>query len=255
LEKFAKLDRPDQVYNWLADFFTGHSHCTVYCGQVSTLKIITASIIQGSTIGPAANVVTANDLKAVTPGNQLCKFADDAYLIIPASNLDSRTAEVENIETWARTNNLTLNRSKTKEIVFTDNRRRGQVVPPPPMSDIVRTTPLKILCVSITNGLSASDHVRDVILSCAQTQYALRVLRAHIINNAALQAIFRSTVVAKLLYAASAWSGFIKMTERQRVDAFLRRSKQCGYCPPGLPTFEEYCDAVDQKLFDNILTN
>jgi hypothetical protein len=41
-------------------------------------------------------------------------------------------------------------------------------------------------------------------------------------NNTALQAIFRSTVFAKLMYAASAWSGFIKLTDRQRVDAFLR---------------------------------
>jgi hypothetical protein len=58
----------------------------------------------------------------------------------------------------------------------------------------------------------------------------------------ALQAIFRSTVVAKLLYAASAWSGFIKMPDRQRVDALLRRSKKCGYCPPDLSKFDELCD-------------
>jgi hypothetical protein len=97
MEKLAELDLPDQVYNWLADFFTWHSHCTVYCGQKLTLKTITASIIQGPAIGPAACMVTASDLKAVTRGNQLGKFADDTYLIIPAINVDSRTAEVENI--------------------------------------------------------------------------------------------------------------------------------------------------------------
>ena len=74
-------------------------------------------------------------------------------------------------------------------------------------------------------------------------------------NNKALQAVFRSTVVAKLLYAASARSCFIKMTDWQRVDACLRRSKKCGYCSPDLPTFEEQCDSMDQKLFDNILAN
>jgi hypothetical protein len=251
----AQLDIPDFVYNWLADFFTGHSHCTVFCGQMSTLKSITASIIQGSGIGPASYVVNAGDLKAVTPGNQLCKFADDTYLIMPASNVDSRSAEVNNIEAWARTNNLTLNRAKTKEIVFIDSRRRRQVVPPPALPDIVRVTSLKILGVTLTNGLSASDHVRGVISSCAQTQYALRVLRAHGMRDTALQAIFRSVVVAKLLYAASAWSGFIKATDRQRVDAFLRRSKRCGYCPPDLPTFDVMCAALDKKLFGDILDN
>ena len=76
--------------------------------KASTLKSITASIIHGSGIGPAAYVVNASDLKAVTPGNQLCKFADDTYLVIPATNVDSRATEIDNIETWARTNNLTL---------------------------------------------------------------------------------------------------------------------------------------------------
>jgi Reverse transcriptase (RNA-dependent DNA polymerase) len=156
MKKLAELDLPDQVYNWLAAFFTGHSHCTVYCGQTPTLKTITASIIHGSAIGTAAYVVTASDLKAVTRGNLLCKFADDNYLIIPAINVESRTAEVENIEAWARTNNLTLKRSKTKEIIFIDKRRRRQVAPPPPIADIIRVTSLIILGISIMNGLSCS---------------------------------------------------------------------------------------------------
>ena len=96
--------------------------------------------------------------------------------------------------------------------------------------------------------MTSSDHVR-------RYYYALRVLRSRGMNNTALQAIFRSTVVAKLLYAASAWSGFIKMTDRQRVDAFLRRSKKCGYCSPDLPTFQQQCDSMDQKLFNNIIAN
>jgi len=47
-----------------------------------------ASIIQGSSVGPAAYIVTASDLQAITPGNLLCKYADDSYLIVP-SNADA----------------------------------------------------------------------------------------------------------------------------------------------------------------------
>jgi hypothetical protein len=254
LEKLAQLDIPDNVYNWLVNFFSGHSHCTQYSGQTSVLKDITASIIQGSAIGPAAYVVNAGDLAAVTPGNQLCKFADDTYLIVPASSVDSRTAEVNNIETWARANNLTLNRLKTHEIVFTDTRRRRQVQQPPSIDGIARVTSLKILGVTITNGLSASDHVRGVISTCAQTVYALRVLRAHGMCSEAVQAIFRSVAVAKLLYASSAWSGFIKAVDRQRVDAFLARCKRVGYCAADLPSFQELLKSADQQLFKK-LTN
>ncbi len=252
LEKLAQLDIPDNVFNWLADFFSGHSHSTMYRGKVSTLKSITASIIQGSGIGPAAYVANAGDLKAVTPGNSMRKFADDTYLVIPASNVDSRDAEINNVELWARTNNLALNRSKTIEVVFTDNRRRRQVEQPPLLPGIIRTTSIKILGVTVTDGLSASDHVRGVISSCAQTLYALRVLRAHGMCDKALQTIYRSVIIAKLQYAASAWWGFTNTTDRQRVDAFLRRSVRCGFCPPDVASFEEQCTAADQQLFDKI---
>jgi hypothetical protein len=255
LEKIGQLDIPDNVYNWLVDFFSGHTHCTVYRGQTSTLKSITASIVQGSGIGPAAYVVNAGDLRAVSPENRLFKFADDTNLVVPASNVDSRSAEVNNIETWARTNNLTLNRNKSKEIIFFDRTRRRQVEPPPPLGEIVRVTSLKVLGVTITNGLSASDHVRGVISNCAQTLYALRVLRSHGLNDEALQTVYRSVVVAKLLYASTAWSGFINATDRQRVDAFLRRSKRCGFCPADLGTFDELLMTADRQLFEKVVGN
>ena len=255
LEKMAKLDIPDNVYNWLVNYYNGHSHCTMYRGQTSTFNSITASIIQGSGIGPASYVVNAGDLNTVSTGNHLVKFADDTYLVIPANNVDSRSDELDSIETWSRANNLTLNRSKTKEIVFVDNRRKRQVAPPPQLAGIVRDTSLKILGVMMTNGLSASDHVRSVIRNCAQTLYALRVLRAHGMSDVALQSIYKSLVVAKLMYASSAWSGFTTTADRQRVNAFIGRSKRCGFCPPDLPSFEEMLKETDKQLFGKITVN
>jgi len=84
---------------------------------------------------------------------------------------------------------------------------------------------------------------------------ALRVLRAHGMCHAALQANFRSVAIAKLLYVSSAWIGFTKATDRQRVDGFLRRSISSGYCSPDTPTFAEQCATVDEQLFNNIYHN
>jgi len=39
------------------------------------------------TIGPASYVVNSSDLAALTPGNFLCKYADDTYIIIPSDNV------------------------------------------------------------------------------------------------------------------------------------------------------------------------
>ena len=58
---------------------------------------------------------------------------------------------------------------------------------------------LRILGVTLTTGLSASDHVRDIISKSAQTLYTLRVLRAKGMPDDALQVVFRSVIVGKLL--------------------------------------------------------
>jgi len=87
-------------------------HVTKYENNTSALADISASIIQGSAIGPASYVVHASDLVSITAGNSLCKYADDMYVIIPASNHLSRSAQLDNIQTWANHNNLHLNRAK-----------------------------------------------------------------------------------------------------------------------------------------------
>ena len=99
------------------------------------------------------------DLQAVTPGNIMVKYADDTYLVIPACNIDRREREISNIETCLRVNNLTLNQSKSAEIVFTDSRKRSLVQPPPPLQGIARVTSLKVLGVTVTKKLSFTEHV------------------------------------------------------------------------------------------------
>jgi len=122
-------------------------------------------------------VVEAANLKAITPGNMFCKYADDTYIIMSASNSHTRTTELEHIDSWAKHNNLTFNRAKTLEVIFADKKSKRTVTPPPPLPGIARRTTLKILGVTIINGLSIAEHVQGVITPCSQTLHALRILR------------------------------------------------------------------------------
>jgi len=54
--------------------------------------------------------------------NTFIKFADDTYLVIPAAKVSTRAAEIDEIVAWAAENNLRLNKSKSKEVLFRDNR-------------------------------------------------------------------------------------------------------------------------------------
>ena len=117
---------PDNIYNWVKDFFDEHYHCTKYAGETSTVAEVKSSVIQGSGLGPASFLVTAADLHPHRAGNYIFKCADDTYLVVPASNTSSRQDEIIHIKQWADRNNLRLNHSKSKEIVFRARGVRGK---------------------------------------------------------------------------------------------------------------------------------
>jgi len=114
----------DDVYNWLVDFYAGHSHSTRFNGITSEQFDISASLIQGLAIGPASYVVNAADITTVTAGSLIFKYADDTYIVIPACNVSSRAAELDHVDQWAESNHLKLNRAKSAEIIFTDCKRQ-----------------------------------------------------------------------------------------------------------------------------------
>ena len=118
VSKLACLDFPDSIFNWLVDFLDSRTHQTIFQGVKSTIKGISASVIQGSAIGPSAYAVLASDLHPVNKGNSLLKFADDTYLTNPECLNHTYHDELAHIELWSMVNNLKLNRNKTFEIIF-----------------------------------------------------------------------------------------------------------------------------------------
>ena len=89
----------------------------------------------------------------------------------------------------------------------------------------------------------------------AQSLYALKLLRAHGLCDRAIQAVFRSVVLARFLYASQAWWGFAGVQDRQKVEGFLRRSTRARFCCKNLPNFSDICLEADQNLFRKVLHN
>jgi len=50
-----------------------------------------------------------------------------------------------------------------------------------------------------------------------------------------------------------AWWGYTSATDRQRLEAFIRRSDRSRFVPANLSTFAELCLAADEKLFETVI--
>jgi len=66
-------------------------------------------------------------------------------------------------------------------------------------------------------------HVNTLLDSCARTIYGLHLLRVHSMSEDCIKEVFRSTVLAKLVYASPAWSGFCSASDVKKLERLINR--------------------------------
>jgi len=254
--KIAQLPLPDNIYNWMVNFFTQRSHSTQFRGVLSSVLRINCSIVQGSVTGPVAYAISSSDLHPVCPQNKMTKFADDAYILVPASSNHTVDNEVRNISDWAECNNLKLNRSKSREMILSLKKKACGNGVIPPINDIERVEKLKILGVTLQADLKMDSHIASLTAKASQTLYALRVVRAHGLGGQALNTVCRAHLESRFCYAIPAWRGFLMQDQETKLQAVLNRAKRWGLTGGvDLPTITEMADKADKVLFKSVCQN
>jgi len=100
--------------------------------------------------------------------------------------------------------------------------------------------------------MTVNEHVDNTFRSCAQSLFALKALRAHGMDRECPHNVFKAVILAKLTYASSAWIGFTRAPDRDRIKAFIRRCKRSGRRSEDIPTFTEQCD--NAALFTQLIS-
>ena len=229
--------------------------CISISGECSSSAAVTASVFQGSAVGPSMYVVNACDLHPIHEGNFIDKYADDTYLIVPSGNDHTTLSELQGIENWATDNNLKLNMQKSVEIVFFSNSKTKTKSTVATLPNITRVETIKILGVTIDNKLSVKDHINNVCQAAAQNLYAIKLLKSHGLKEQSIYLICQATVVSRLTYASPAWWGFTSAADRQRLEAIINRAIRWGFYKEDARTIEEICSMQETTLFNSILTN
>jgi len=98
-------------------------------------------------------------------------------------------------------------------------------------------SPSQTNCPSVTT----SANVQKL---CMHWQYSGRTV---------LQSVYRSVVVARLLYACSAWWGFTSKTKQ--LAGFVCRGVRQGFCAPDSINTDNLVSDMDDKLFYSIHKN
>jgi len=148
------------------------------------------------------------DLRPLLPGNSMVKFADDTYMIFPASNRGSCVEEIRHVGDWASSNNLCPNHVKSTEMPTCCG------IPFACSSDHPKSQEIKALGVTKSRKFSVAQPVNLQLAFCGQSLFALRTLRHHVLPTDALHTVFQATVVDKLSYSSPAWWGLTSAADR-----------------------------------------
>lgn len=207
--------------------------------------------MQGSVLGPSLFNIVSSSLQPISAANKYFKYADDGYLVVPASNSHTIADELRHHADWAKSQNLRLNASKTKELVVCRKRSPAPCITP----NLERVTTLKILGVTLDDKLTFQEHIFETVKKCTQTFYALRTSKSFGLPNSALMTVFTSKVLSVLSYATPAWWGFASKGGKDQLEAVVRKAVKFNYYNIAKPTLCETVENQELRLFNCITQN
>ena len=200
---------------------------------------------------PTSFIAYIADLKPISSTNIYSKYADDLTILCPELSSVTISDELEHVQSWAETNGLLINKSKTKEIVFHRPSVRHFAIPPS-LNGIEQVDCVRLLGVLFTDTLSFTPHIDAILSTVSQRLYLLSHLRRQGLHMHGLTTVFTSIILSKVLYACQSFSGYLNQSDIDRLQACLTKAHRWGYTnTPAIIT--ELVEQRDFKLFLQII--
>ena len=91
------------------------------------------------------------------------KYADDFTAVIPAAISDLAGSEFGHTQDWSSANRLSINLSKTKEMVIFCPGSRAKHIPPREITGIERVHTAEVLRICFSDNLSFGTHINNTL--------------------------------------------------------------------------------------------
>ncbi len=170
--KLSDLGLNTSLCDWIQDFLTGKPQM-VKVGQFTSNSItLNIGAPQGCVLCPLLYSLYTHDCMSSHSSTYIVKFADDTVVLGLNSNNDETAYldEVERLTSWCQDNCLSLNVSKTKELIV-DFRKRQQWPYTPLMisgTPVERVSSFKYLGVNISEDLTWTAHIQTQVKKARQ---------------------------------------------------------------------------------------
>lgn len=187
LRKLSYYGIRNTSLSWFESYLTNRWQYVDYDGNPSSVKNISIGVPQGSILGPLLFLIYINDINTVSPLFHILMYADDATLTstlcckglggidVPAQSDPNAfiNSELNKIYEWLCINELSLNISKTKYMIFHLPQKKIDDSNMPNLTidntDLERVTEFIFLGTTISETLSWKPHVNNICKKLSRT--------------------------------------------------------------------------------------
>ena len=217
LAKLRAAGAAASALKWLDSYLVNRKICTRVDGAVSSFKLTTSGVPQGSVLGPLLFLIYFRDLPAAIQSSTTAMFADDTLVYDVRCNSSSCCSVASNLprlNVWAQNWNVTFNACKSADMLIS-RRRTGISRLPPTLSlqgeQVPRCREMKHLGVVLTKQLSWSAHVQYLVRKVASKVVLLKRMAYNLhLPSYAVERCYLSMVRPILEYASPVWNSCSK---------------------------------------------
>ena len=239
--KLRDLGLNTSLCAWILDFLTDRPQTVRVAGQTSSTLTLSIGAPQGCVLSPLLYSLYTYDCVSTHTTNHVVKFADDTAVVGLISGGDefAYREEVATLEKWCADNNLSLNVSKTKEIVVDYRRKIEEELQPVTINGSVveRVDTFKYLGVTIEKDLTWDCHATAVVKKAQQRLYGLRRLKKFGLRPNTIRDFYRGTIESLLTSSFTSWYGSCTDRDRKALRRVVRTAEKITGCE--LPSMED----------------
>ena len=214
---------------WFESYLSDRQIKVKYHKETSNPYKMTFGTPQGSVLGPLLFIMLANDLAKSLKLCNIVTFADDTTLFASGPNLKflykKVSIDLQNLETWFRSNSLTLNIDKTKYILFRPRRKEVNYNGILKINDmtIERVKYIKFLGVIIDENLQWDFQAKHVVTKMMAGNYSINMIKNMMPTDAKLLVYF-ANVQSHMTYALSAWGPALRTKDLKKIKVQQNRA-------------------------------
>ena len=226
IEKLRHYGIRGSSLDWFNDYLTNRTQTVKLTNNISSPKIITHGVPQGSILGPLLFILYINDLQNCSSILHFILFADDTNSFYTNNNfndlLSITNTELAKLFTWFCANKLSLNLSKCCYMLF-GNKCKDPVNPDILINDqkLPRVNFIKFLGVYIDDKLTWNHHIKELSSTLSRSLGALNKAR-FTFSQSTLLILYYTLIYPHLIYGITSWGSELT----SKLNCLLLRQKR-----------------------------